>query len=166
MNDIVTAPELYTERLRLSDMTDKDALSIVEWRSNPDVYRFFVSPHELTLEEHLNWFRNRYVYDTNRFDWVAFDKDEEAIGVFGAKRNDEISGKVEISYILSPKYYGKGYASEAVERVILFCKENWNCRKVIAEIHRDNVDSIKFITRLGFSKESCDGNFIIYSRTL
>ena len=164
MKSIVTAPELYTERLRLSDMTENEAPSVVEWRSDPEVYKYFVSPHKISLEEHLNWFRNRYVYDTNRFDWIAFDNDNEPIGVFGAKRNDENSDAAEVSYILSPKYYGKGYAGEAVEKVIGFCREYWNCRVVIAEIHKDNLNSIKFIERLGFSKESSNGDFVIYSR--
>ncbi len=166
MKDIVTAPELYTKRLRLSDMTENEASSIVEWRSDPEVYKFFVSPHEITIEEHLNWFNNRYIYDPNRLDWVAFDIDNLPIGVFGAKRNDQKSETAEVSYILSPKQYGKGYANEAVERVIRFCKENWHCSTVIADIHKDNDNSIRFIERLGFSRESSDGVFIRYSRKI
>ncbi len=166
MKDIISAPELYTKRLRLSDMTEKEAAYVVEWRSDPDVYRYFMSPHEITIEEHLNWFKNRYISDQNRFDWVAFSIDNVPIGVFGAKRDDEKSETAEISYILSPKEYGKGFASEAVERIIQFCKENWNCSTVIADIHKDNDNSIRFIEQLGFSRESAEGVFIRYSRKI
>ena len=166
MSTEVKAPELFTERLRLSDMTEEDAPFVVEWRSDPDVYRFFVSPHKITLEEHLNWFRTRYRFDNDRYDWVAFSKENEPVGIFGARREDEHSETAEVSYILSPKHYGKGYAGEAVERIIAFCREQWECVTVIAEIHKNNIRSLGFIKRLGFELQSENGDFVIYSRKI
>ena len=165
MNDKIKAPRLYTDRLVLSDITEDDAPAVVEWRSDPDIYKFFVSPHKLTLEEHLDWYRNRYVYDANRFDWIAFSG-ETPIGIFGLKRENKSSDTAEVSYILSPKYYGKGYAGEAVKRLIVFCKEEWKCRKVIAEIHRDNDRSVRFVKRLSFVLESAEGDFVRYGKEL
>ncbi len=165
MKNMITAPELYTERLVLSDISEKDAPYIVKWRSDPNVYKYFVSPHKITIEEHLNWFNNRYVYEENRFDWIAF-YNNEPIGIFGIKRDDSSSIVAEVSYILSPMYYGKGFAGEAVERLISFGKNEWKCCKIIAEIHKDNVSSIHFIERLRFEKDSENDPFVVYSRRL
>lgn len=166
MKQRVFAPDLCTDRLILKDITEKEALLIVEWRSNPNVYKYFVSPHKISLEEHLNWFNNKYIYDSNRFDWMGYTKDSEPVGVFGIKRESLDSVTAEISYILSPNHYGKGYAREAIERLILFCKDEWKCKKIIAEIHKDNTASIRFIDRFSFELDEMNGNLIRYVKEL
>lgn len=165
MSKIIVAPVLNTDRLKLTDITENDAPVIVQWRSDPNVYQYFVNPHKITLEEHLNWFHNNYTYDANRYDWIAYSNNEP-IGVFGIKRDSFDSDSAEISYILSPEHYGKGYAREAVERIIYYCKNDWNCSVIIADIHKDNFMSIKFIEHLCFVKSSINGKFIRYTLKL
>ena len=159
-----TVPVLKTARLTMRGIAEEDTNAIVVMRSNPDVYRFFVSPHQITEEEHLNWYRNSYLFNKNRIDWIAFDTTNNLIGVFGVKRENENSIEAEISYILAPEQYGKGFAAEAINRLMQFCKEEWNCTSVIAEIHNDNMDSIRFAERLGFVEEK--PNFIIFRKEI
>lgn len=160
---MLVAPELQSERLIYRDITEEDAKLIVKWRSNPEVYRYFSTPHEITLQEHLNWFRSSYVCNENRFDWIAHNNQKQPIGIFGLRRNDRESVEAEVSYILNPDFYGKGYAAEAVRRLLVFCSEEWRCKKVTAEIHNNNQKSIVFAEKLGFSKEKENENFSIYS---
>lgn len=162
MNKRIKAPELRTERLVLRDMEENDTSFIVGLRSNPQVYKYFVSPHKITEDEHLSWYQKKYIFDNNRFDWIGV-YDEMSIGVFGAKRDGSKSSEAEVSYILSPTQYGKGFASEAIQRIILFCSEEWNCNRVIAEIHKDNIQSIKFIKKLGFVENRESYDFIQFS---
>ena len=159
-----TVPVLKTARLTMRGIAEEDTNAIVVMRSNPDVYRFFVSPHQISEEEHLNWYRNGYLFDKNRIDWIAFDTTNNLIGVFGVKRENENSLEAEISYILAPEQYGKGFAAEAINRLMQFCKEEWNCTSVIAEIHNDNMDSIRFVERLGFVEEK--PKFIIFRKEI
>ncbi|WP_295089950.1 GNAT family N-acetyltransferase [Ruminococcus sp.] len=166
MSKTVRAPELYTERLVLKEITESDATYIVKLRANPNVYRYFVSPHKITMEEHLKWYRDKYIYDDSRFDWIACSEKNGPIGLFGIKRESADSDIVEVSYMLSPEHYRKGYAREAVERLIKFCKDEWKCCRVIAEIHKDNSASIRFIERLSFVLEEYDGDFVIYGKEI
>lgn len=160
-------PELETERLVLCDIEEKDTSRIVRWRSNPEVYRYFLLQHPLTKEEHLNWFYNSYINDCNRYDWMARKKEDgQAVGVFGVKRESEQARNAEVSYILSPEHQGMGYASEAVEKVIQFAKECWKCQKVTAEIHIENKRSIGLVERLGFSFLSSSREFCVFERTI
>lgn len=77
--------ELESERLILRGITEDDAPEIVEWRSDPEAYKFFRSPHRITMDEHLAWFRNRYLSNDDRFDWMCFEKSSGSkIGVFGS----------------------------------------------------------------------------------
>lgn len=158
---------LNTSRLYLREIEEKDTDEIVKWRSNPNVYRFFLDPHPLDKEKHLEWYYNRYLVDLNRYDFMACLKDnKKAIGVFGIKRQADNSSVAEISYILAPEEQGKGFASEAVVALTNFVKSSWKCSKVIAEIHCKNYQSIRFINNLGYKFLHKDGEFEIYGKDL
>lgn len=160
-------PCLITERLILEGVTEKDTGRIVAWRSNPEVYPFFLSPHPLSTAEHLDWFRNGYVQDNNRFDWIAEMKDgRKAVGLFGMKRENEASKEVEISYLLAPEAQGKGYASEAVKCIMGVAAKRWCCDSCVAAIHADNHASVEFVKRLGFTASDTEGVFVRYKREL
>lgn len=150
--------------MRNIDVTDTD--SIVLWRGNPDVYRFFVSAHAISKEEHLNWYYNRYLFDENRYDWMALDNLGQPIGVFGISREHEDCDTAEISYILAPQSRGVGYATEAITALLDFLTRTWNVRFVIAEIHEENEPSKQLAQRLGMELFSKDRFFCIYRTEL
>ncbi len=157
-------PVLQTARLTLRGISEEDTYAIVALRTDPNVYKFFVSPHQITVEEHLEWFRNNYIFNDDRIDWIAFGACNNLAGIFGVKRETKDSKEAEVSYILSPEKYGKGYASEAVKRLIQFCREEWKVNYVTAEIHENNADSIRFAESLGFKQEEKKRFFIRFKR--
>ena len=157
-------PELETERLTLRGITEADTQVVVNLRSNPDVYKYFIAPHKITPQEHMTWYENSYLLNENRIDWMAFDKNANFVGIFGVKRDSQDSSEAEVSYILSPEQYKKGYSTEAVERLIQFCRDNWHCVFVTAEIHEDNIDSIHFVKKLGFAQKGKNGFFATFVR--
>lgn len=153
--------ELESERLILRGITEDDAPEIVEWRSDPEAYKFFRSPHRITMDEHLSWYRNNYLSNNNRFDWICVDKSSgRKIGVFGAVRDGKTA---EVNYLLAPYAQHKGYASEAVKRIIEYVRSELHIKRVVAEIHRDNAPSIALAERTGFTLESESGDFLLYS---
>lgn len=153
--------ELESERLILKGITEDDAPEIVEWRSDPEAYKFFRSPHRITMDEHLSWYRNNYLSNNNRFDWICVDKSSgRKIGVFGAVRDGKTA---EVNYLLAPYAQHKGYASEAVKRIIEYVRSELHIKRVVAEIHRDNAPSIALAERTGFTLESESGDFLLYS---
>ncbi|MBR0279184.1 MAG: GNAT family N-acetyltransferase [Synergistaceae bacterium] len=153
--------ELESERLILRGITEDDAPEIVEWRSDPEAYKFFRSPHRITMDEHLSWYRNNYLSNNNRFDWICVDKSSgRKIGVFGAVRDGKTA---EVNYLLAPYAQHKGYALEAVRRIIEYVRSELHLKRVVAEIHRDNAPSIALAERTGFTLESESGDFLLYS---
>ena len=157
-------PVLHTARLTLRGIAEEDTPAIITLRSDPNVYKFFVSPHQITEEEHLKWYKYSYLSNENRIDWIAFDTANNLVGVFGLKRENEKSVEAEVSYILLPKQYGKGFAAEAVRRLIRFCGEKWKCAYVTAEVHENNLDSICFAEKLQFKLEKKTEVFLRYKR--
>ena len=155
--------ELNTERLLLREIIESDTDRIVQWRSEADVYCFFRSPHALAKEEHLKWFREIYLVDDEQISFIVVEKELcKKIGIVGIKRIQKDCA--EVSYLLDKTAQGKGYASEAVQRLIEFSAEYWNCTKVAAEIHKENFASAKMIQKLGFQKKRVQGNFEVFER--
>lgn len=66
----------------------------------------------------------------------------------------ELDGKkeIEIGYSLIPKYWGKGYASEASQKVRDFAFENNFSDNLISIIHEANKASVKVALRNGMQK--------------
>lgn len=158
---------LEAERLVLCEITEKDAPLIVKWRSDPKVYRYFLSPRPLTEEEHLDWYKNQYLHQNNRMDWIAWEKATgKPVGIFGAKREKDGDTEAEVSYLLAPEFRGKGYAAEAVKRMLRFASEQWLCHAAVARVHEDNQESVKFIGNLGFVWVEKVGNFVTYWKML
>ena len=151
---------IQTERLILRGINETDAAEIVEWRSDPEVYKFFKAPHKITIKEHFNWYNNSYMSNDSRLDWMCIERmTGKKIGVFGLLKSDEY---VEVNYLLAPESRHKGYASEAINGIMHYALEKWNANRIIAEIHKDNEPSIALVKRLGFSKAETDGLFVIY----
>ena len=149
-----SASHITTDRLWMRQIDETDAQSIVKLRSKDRIYRYFLNPKELTLGEHNCWYRNNYVPNENRIDWMAVnDNDGTFVGVFGAKKVG--LGEAEIR---------KGYASEAVRAIISWCVNSWTISFVMVEIHKDNKSSIQFAKKLGFQKKSDNGSFLRMER--
>ena len=154
--------KFQTERLILRGINESDATEIVEWRSDPEVYKYFKSPHKITIPEHFSWFNNSYLFNENRMDWMCIEKGTgKKIGVFGVAIDGDT---VELNYLLAPDAQHKGYATEAIRAIILHAKEKWPKKKMIAEIHKDNDASSRLMEKQGFQYRSANGNFEIYER--
>ena len=153
---------LATERLTLRGIDETDAAVIVSWRGDPAVYRYFKSPRRITEEEHLQWYRGRYLPDETRCDWMCLRQSDGAkIGVFGLIRRGEAA---EVSYLLAPEARGQGYAGEAAAALLAYAAADWKITRATAEIHRDNAPSLALAKRLGFSETARQGDFIILEK--
>lgn len=152
---------LCTKRLLLEGLNESHAEAVVNFRSNQAVYKFFKNPRAISLDEHNNWYSNRYLNDDSRMDFVI-KLDEDIIGTCGMLDIDTKKGSMEVSYLLADDYQGKGYAKEAVLALMDYGYVAWNIYHFIAVIHKDNLPSIKFIEKLDFKLTNIDGEFVIY----
>ena len=151
---------IQTERLLLRGICELDSADIVRWRSDPNVYQYFKNAHELTLEEHLNWYHNRYLVSEVRFDWICLErKSGDRIGVFGLTRDGK---SAEISYLLDPTAQHKGYAAEGIQALIQYAQCIWRIEKIKAIINKNNYPSASVVKKLGFRLQNSDGEFEKY----
>lgn len=155
---------MESERLRYREICENDAEVIVKWRSDIDAYKFFLSPHKITMEEHLNWYRNSYLKNENRKDYIAIlKKSNLPVGVFGIVF---LQDTVEVNYLLSREFRGNGYAYESVSYLLQYAKSIWKCERAIAEIHKDNASSLKLVEKLGFTEYDRNDNIIRFEKRI
>ena len=155
--------DIETDRCFLKEIGIDDAEQIVNWRNDPEVYKYFKNPISIDINTHLNWLNNIYKFNDKRVDFIVTTKtNDEKIGVFGINRLNDDSA--EVSYLLDKKSQGKGYASEALAGIENRFKKEWGISTFIAEIHKNNIKSISFIEKMGYIKLKEKGDFVIFSK--
>lgn len=152
-----------TDRLIFYEITEDDTDFIVTLRGDPNAYKYFLAPHPLQRQEHINWFREKYLKDDFQSSYIAKLKTcDSPIGIFSAKQTDIC--KAEISYILSKSERGRGFASEAVTGLEYLCKQYADVSVFTAQVHIDNAPSIKLVSKLGYFPKERSGNFITFQK--
>jgi len=83
--------------------------------------------------------------------WIALNTEQNVVvGDAGFKGHPDKDGTVEIGYGVAPVHQGRGYATEAVQALIVWAFAHTEVRRIIAECAPDNTASIRVLTKLGF----------------
>ena len=121
---------------------------VLAWRSNPQIYENFKEQEsELSWEEHLRWFATR---PDNRFDFIIEYRGRR-VGCVSVSADDLVS-----IYIGEVSLWGNGVAKSALKAL-----NDRLDRRLIAEVHQDNIASQRLFEDCGFNKIS-DGEWIQY----
>ncbi len=147
--------ELETERLILRKISKSDAEDMFEYAKNPEVSKFLTwSAHESLryTRSYIKFLIKKY-REGEYFDWAIETKDtHKFIGTCGFSMFDKENRKVEIGYVLNPDYWGNGYATEAIKKILQYAAE-LGMHRVEARIIDKNTASEKVILKCGFSFE-------------
>lgn len=144
---------LETERLLLRQWRLEDLDDLYEYAQNPELGTMQGwKPHssrEISLGVLTSFIESDEV-------WAIVHKDnQKAIGQLKIYP-DRNRGKCEakyISYVLSVSYWGRGYMTEAVKRMIKYAFENMNIDLLTAIHYPHNLRSKRVIEKCGFQYE-------------
>jgi ribosomal-protein-alanine N-acetyltransferase len=79
-------------------------------------------------------------------------KDETLIGsVLAAISTD--GSEAEIGYSFNPRYWGMGYGTEGVKRLVAYVLSTGNIRRVFATCRPENAASINILKKIGMRQE-------------
>ncbi|MGE7093153.1 GNAT family N-acetyltransferase [Lysinibacillus sp. NPDC048646] len=149
-------PILNTDRLVLRELTVNDAQAILNCFSNPDVLRHY-GQNPLTSLDQVKQIINNFSknFDEKRgIKWgIELKGQEGIIGTIGFQEWSTEHKRAEISYALFPESWRKGYAMEAVNRVISFGFQEMDLVRIGAIVFTENDASNKLLTKAGFEKE-------------
>ena len=147
---------LETERLilrkyRLDDADDMFA----NWVTDRDVTRFWGwKPHD-SIHETRELLQS-WIYDYQRDDvyhWVIeYKENTQAIGYIYLNEFENEECHASVHYLLSKKYWNKGFMSEACARVLGFAFGEIGLSKVFSRHHELNPASGRVLGKCGFCK--------------
>lgn len=137
-----------TEFLR--DIELKDLMIIREWRNDPETNRYMFSQHEITQEEHQNWFE---LSQNNPLIYLNVYVEKDDIKGFIQLHNKSPEDKVyEWGFYISPRAI-RGTGTKMARLALKKVFEEMNGKKLFGKVLAFNKPSIKLHQKLGFSQE-------------
>lgn len=152
-------PVLATERLTLRAFSLADIPSYRKEFENEAVQKYLGGVLILKNDEMdaQNWLRNindRLVKKKIVFTWLIAHRDRAAESIgridLGGFANNKVG---EVSYYVWERYWGNGFAVEALKRVIAFGFNDLNLERIQAIVDIRNISSEKVLMQAGFEKE-------------
>lgn len=149
-------PTLKTERLTMRALTVADAADMFEYSCGTAVPKYLLwSPHKdiFVTRSHLRYLRTQYAAG-EYYDWaLVLTEENKMIGTCGFSHFDLDNDSAEVGYVLNDKYWGKGYATEAVRRIVEFAFDCLPLNRLSLRILDGNDASVRVAERCGFRRE-------------
>ena len=144
---------METERLilRQFERTDREAC-FENFGQDAEIGRYIPIFPVHTLQEMESVLQPFY---DNQNIWVIIEKATGSpIGYVTADIPYESLGIAEIGYVLGSRFQHKGYAEEAVRRIIQYLFAEKGLYLIEAKVNEQNTASVRFLERLGFQREA------------
>ncbi len=169
-------PELQTERLLMKKIEAADQGFVFEGLSHQEVIPFYGVRYEsFEATKAQMEFYEQLVAEGSGLPWKLVERETGApIGVLAVYLFKAEHRKAELGFWLLPRFWGRGYAREAVEAACSYWKQERGLHRMEAFVETENEASWRLLERCGFAFEGCmrdcewkDGKWIslrIYAR--
>lgn len=145
---------LETTRLRLRRLTMDDFDNLLELHGDPDVMRFVdtgkpVPPQE--IRDELPKLLREYEDFPGFGRWAAVETDtDEFVGWFGLRRREDIGpANATLGYRIHPRFWGRGYATEAARALVQHTFTQLCIRRISADAMAVNHRSRRVMEKAG-----------------
>ncbi|MFI6386750.1 GNAT family N-acetyltransferase [Nonomuraea sp. NPDC050540] len=143
---------LTTDRLELRPAGAADLAALLAHWTDPDVRRFLFDGEVLTAGQVSEAIAagERDFAASARGLWLIRERATGALaGTAGLRPLEDLG--LEITYSLSPPFWGYGYATEAARAVVEHALGPVGLSEVLAEVDEGNAASIAVVERLGMT---------------
>lgn len=152
----VTAPTLTTARLRLRPLAQTDADAVFAMMSDAETMAWwdwpaFTDPG--TVAEIVARQRGDVRAGDALYWAVTLPDGGPAIGVCDLSDIDEHHRRAEVGFLFTRTHWGKGYAREAMEKIIAHAFGPLGLERLWARFHAGNGASKALLANLGFTPE-------------
>lgn len=154
MDELFKTLSLKTKRLHIALFKDEDLAAVYEMHSQDQVNEFIPYNTWRNWQDAQVWLemihQRRADKEAQLFVLKNHD-DNSLVGtslVFGAT---EGSRAMNIGYVVNPNYWGKGYATEAMQALVNALFKNDKVEQLNATVVEGNVGSMKVLVKVGFT---------------
>lgn len=149
--------KLETRRLIIRELEDQDAGAFSENGNDKEINYFnWYLPFPLTLAKAKKIILKRKApNETHRWLYelaIILKETKEFIGIVSLYDVSKPDKKTMIGYWIGKKYRGRGYAKEAVKKMIDFSFESLELNKISAKTMAENEKSKCLLKKMGFEK--------------
>ncbi|MCA1020497.1 GNAT family N-acetyltransferase [Halobacillus litoralis] len=147
--------KLSTERLILEPFTEDLTEKTAELAGDPEVAAATFVPHPYTVDHAKEWIAAHaaWMEEQTAFPFAVKRKEDgELLGTM-TLRVDQGHQKGELAYWMGRPYWGRGYASEAAQRVVRFGFEERQLNRIWAAAISSNPASTRVMQKAGLTYE-------------
>jgi RimJ/RimL family protein N-acetyltransferase len=156
-------PELESERLLLHPRRLDDLDAIVRMNCDPQVMRHIAAIGDPAMGREAVAARSFIHAARGLGYWSVFAKADPArlTGYVGLIPDSDAVGDIQLSYRFEPRYWGKGYAGEAVTCLLRHAFGTLGSSTIGITTHPLNTASLRLAERLGFEAAPTDPDILI-----
>jgi RimJ/RimL family protein N-acetyltransferase len=155
MQRLAMPEKIETERLLLQRFRPEDAEEIFfTYASKPEATRFVSFPTHQTIydtRQYLDYATRAWNQDIDFSYSIRLRENQKMIGSFGVVHEN---GKVSFGYVLSPRHWGNGYATEACKKLMAILQANLTVFRIWTLVDCENVASVRVLIKSGLVQEA------------
>lgn len=136
------------EITRLRPMLDSDLELVLSWRNHPDIRRYMYTQHEISLDEHTNWFNKASMDPT--YSLLIFEVGNRPLGFVNIQIIKDMVA--DWGFYTSPDA-PKGIGLKLGKSALDYAFNNIGLHKLCGQALGYNEASKRFHLRLGFNEE-------------
>ncbi|RCW16045.1 hypothetical protein CAC02_10670 [Streptococcus gallolyticus] len=146
---------LETDRLVLKPLSINDLDDYHEYSGDEETLKYDYLPHKTLKESEeglVTWYLSAPLGKYGLF----LKSSGKLIGNINFR--PETNEKVFIGYTLNKKFWKRGYATEALQKLISLSFNQSNIKQILAKVHSEDRASIALLIKLGFSLVNIESN--------
>lgn len=145
----ISGKRIYLRILNVDD----DLTSYLKWMNNSEVVQFMESRGKLYGLKDLKEYIQSVSNERNYFFGIFLKNGDHHIGNIKLGNIHPYQKRANIGVLIGEKsFWGKGFASEAIEAVTVFAFQKLNLKKVTAGMYANNIGSYKAFLKSGFKE--------------
>ena len=165
-----TFERLTSNRLVLRRFRESDIATFVRYRADPAVARFQSWEHFGAADGRAFFAAINRQHPDTPGEWFQFAIELAATGAMigdcALHALPDSPGEVEIGFTLAPEFQGRGYATEAVNRLLDYVFGPLAKERAIAITDARNMASIGVLDRLGFVRDATPSKPVMFKGEL
>ena len=151
--------------IEMRDVIQSDSGLILAWRNSELSVKYSKSRSSISTSEHEVWFFNRICQNRSE-PYLMFSQSNSQIGVIRFDNLEATSPCFIVSIIVNPTLTGNGYGTKILQLGCKYMFEEFGPVRIFAEIHKDNVASLKLFMKINFQVIESNSDFMMLEYSL